>query len=73
MANPAITFNRKTKTEMKVWKNHNTLDLFKIRSHFAFPDNQRIATNNAASTQPPKELVNMYNYLAKDYENVHRG
>jgi cysteine desulfurase/selenocysteine lyase len=30
-------------------------------------------TNNAASTQPPRELVELYRSLAPGYENVHRG
>ena len=29
--------------------------------------------NNAASTQPPRELVTLYQSLAPGYENVHRG
>ena len=33
----------------------------------------RIVTNNAASTQPPRELVALYQSLAPGYENVHRG
>jgi cysteine desulfurase/selenocysteine lyase len=44
-----------------------------IRSHFAFPGLGRIVTNNAASTQPPRELVALYASLAPGYENVHRG
>jgi cysteine desulfurase/selenocysteine lyase len=44
-----------------------------IREHFAFPRLGRIVTNNAASTQPPRELLALYNSLAPGYENVHRG
>ena len=33
----------------------------------------RIVTNNAASTQPPNELLALYQSLAPGYENVHRG
>ncbi|HEY2239649.1 MAG TPA: aminotransferase class V-fold PLP-dependent enzyme [Streptosporangiaceae bacterium] len=49
------------------------LDVPAIRSHFAFPDLGRVVTNNAASTQPPRELVALYQSLAPGYENVHRG
>lgn len=56
-----------------VQKKIETLDISAIRSHFLFPETRRIVTNNAASTQPPKELLNLYTELAKDYENVHRG
>jgi cysteine desulfurase/selenocysteine lyase len=49
------------------------LDVRAIRRHFAFPKAGRIATNNAASTQPPEELVELYRSLAPGYENVHRG
>ena len=34
-----------------------TLDVAAIRQHFAFPATGRIVTNNAASTQPPRELL----------------
>ena len=33
------------------------LDVDRVRSHFAFPDLGRVVTNNAASTQPPRELL----------------
>ena len=49
------------------------LDVQAIRSHFAFPELGRVVTNNAASTQPPRELVALYQSLAPGYENVHRG
>jgi cysteine desulfurase/selenocysteine lyase len=49
------------------------LDVHAIRRHFTFPDLGRIVTNNAASTQPPRELVALYRSLAPGYENVHRG
>ena len=49
------------------------LDVPAIRSHFTFPELGRIVTNNAASTQPPRELVALYQSLAPGYENVHRG
>ena len=49
------------------------LDVPAIRSHFTFPGRGRIVTNNAASTQPPRELTELYRSLAPGYENVHRG
>jgi cysteine desulfurase/selenocysteine lyase len=49
------------------------LDVRAIRRHFTFPALGRIVTNNAASTQPPRELVALYQSLAGGYENVHRG
>ena len=48
-------------------------DIEAIRRHFVFPDAGRIVTNNAASTQPPRELLALYHALAPQYENVHRG
>lgn len=44
-----------------------------VRRHFLFPGRGRIALNNAASTQPPRELLSLYASLGPDYENVHRG
>ncbi len=49
------------------------LDIRAIRKHFTFPAAGRVVTNNAASTQPPRELVDLYRSLAPLYENVHRG
>jgi cysteine desulfurase / selenocysteine lyase len=49
------------------------LDVQAIRRHFTFPRHGRIVTNNAASTQPPCELLALYQELAPHYENVHRG
>jgi selenocysteine lyase/cysteine desulfurase len=49
------------------------VDVHAIREHFAFPRLGRIVTNNAASTQPPGELLALYQSLAPGYENVHRG
>jgi cysteine desulfurase / selenocysteine lyase len=49
------------------------LDVQAIREHFAFSRLGRIVTNNAASTQPPDELLALYQSLAPGYENVHRG
>jgi cysteine desulfurase/selenocysteine lyase len=49
------------------------LDVHAIRKHFLFPGVGRIATNNAASTQPPARAADLYGALAPQYENVHRG
>jgi cysteine desulfurase / selenocysteine lyase len=49
------------------------VDVQAIRNHFTFPELGRIVTNNAASTQPPDELLGLYRSLAAGYENVHRG
>ena len=48
-------------------------DLNAIRSHFVFPAHGRVVTNNAASTQPPRALLALYQSLAPAYDNVHRG
>ncbi len=48
-------------------------DIEAIRDHFVFPQTGRTVTNNAASTQPPRELLGLYRSLAPQYENVHRG
>ena len=53
--------------------NPGPVDVRAIRRHFTFPQLGRIVTNNAASTQPPRELVALYQSLAPGYENVHRG
>jgi cysteine desulfurase/selenocysteine lyase len=44
-----------------------------VRRHFLFSGSGRVVTNNAASTQPPRELVDLFRTLSRDYENVHRG
>src|SRR5690349_17088365 len=49
------------------------LDVRAIRGHFVFPGLGRVVTNNAASTQPPAELLALYGSLGPGYENVHRG
>lgn len=49
------------------------LDVRAVRRHFAFPKAGRVVTNNAASTQPPRELLELYASLGPGYENVHRG
>jgi cysteine desulfurase / selenocysteine lyase len=49
------------------------VEVHSVRRHFAFPESGRIVTNNAASTQPPVELLALYRSLGSGYENVHRG
>ena len=49
------------------------VDVEAIRGHFTFPKSGRIVTNNAASTQPPRELLALCQSLAPGYDNVHRG
>src|SRR5205823_11588129 len=44
-----------------------------VRTHCTFPEHGRIPANNAASTQPPRELLALYQSRAPGYENVHRG
>ena len=39
-------------------------DVQAIRRHFTFGEAGRTATNNAASTQPPRELLALYRSLA---------
>ena len=51
----------------------NLLDVQAIRSHFDFLGRGRLVTNNAASTQPRRELLPLYRSLGPRYENVHRG
>jgi cysteine desulfurase/selenocysteine lyase len=48
-------------------------DVDSVRSHFVFPTTGRIVTNNAASTQPARELLELIDELAPHYDNVHRG
>jgi len=48
-------------------------DIEAIRAHFEFPQTGRVVTNNAASTQPPRALIDQFRLLAPHYENVHRG
>jgi cysteine desulfurase/selenocysteine lyase len=50
-----------------------TLNIAAVRKHFPAIAKGRIVTNNAASTQPPRKLAELYASLAPDYENVHRG
>jgi len=49
------------------------IEVERVRRHFLFPESRRVVTNNAASTQPPRELLDLFRSLAPDYENVHRG
>jgi cysteine desulfurase/selenocysteine lyase len=49
------------------------LDVPAVRSHFDFVATGRVVTNNAATTQPPRELLELYRDLVPWYDNVHRG
>ena len=49
------------------------LDVAAIRAHFDFVATGRVPTNNAASTQPPRALLDLYRQLTPWYDNVHRG
>ncbi len=49
------------------------LDVRRIRRSFDFASTDRVVTNNAATTQPPRELLDLYRELVPGYENVHRG
>lgn len=49
------------------------VDVDRVRSHFDFPRAGRVVTNNAATTQAPRDLLELYARLAADYDNVHRG
>ena len=49
------------------------LDVHRIREQFDLSRSGRIVTNNAASTQPPRQLLDLYRSLVPSYENVHRG
>jgi cysteine desulfurase/selenocysteine lyase len=45
-----------------------TFDVTEVRSHFDFPTTDRLVTNNAATTQPPRELIQLFARLAPTYE-----
>ncbi len=42
------------------------LDVRAVRKHFDFPRLGRVVTNNAASTQPPRELLALYQSRQSD-------
>jgi cysteine desulfurase / selenocysteine lyase len=65
--------DRRLETEGVTAMDAPELDIDRIRSHFDFVGAGRVVTNNAASTQPPRELVDLYQRLVPWYENVHRG
>jgi cysteine desulfurase/selenocysteine lyase len=65
----AMTFDGAGSDPMRA----DPLDVRAIRGHFVFPELGRVVTNNAASTQPPGELLALYGSLGPGYENVHRG
>lgn len=50
------------------------MELSRVRGHFpAIVEGKRICMNNAATTQIPRELLDMSRRLYLEYENVHRG
>ena len=49
------------------------LDVERVRSHFDFPRTGRVVTNNAATSQVPRELIELYGRISPWYESVHRG
>jgi len=49
------------------------IDTEKIRKFFPAIKAGRIISNNAASTQPPIQLLNLLDDLVVQYDNVHRG
>ena len=49
------------------------VEVERVRAAFDFPRTGRVVTNNAATTQPPGALLDLYRRLTADYENVHRG
>src|SRR6185436_3791638 len=49
------------------------LDVERVRSHFDFPGTGRVVTNNAATSQTPRELIDLYRTLSPWYESIHRG
>src|SRR5512138_2882350 len=59
-------------SQTATWERH-AMDVNRIRSHFDFPRTGRVVTNNAATTQPPRELVDLHRSLLPWYDNVHRG
>ena len=48
-------------------------DVERVRSHFDFPGTGRVVTNNAATSQTPRELIDLYRTLSPWYESIHRG
>jgi cysteine desulfurase / selenocysteine lyase len=60
-------------TRARAGAGQSPFDVERLRSHFDFARTGRVVTNNAASTQPPRELVELYRGLVPGYENVHRG
>ena len=48
-------------------------DVERVRSHFDFPGTGRVVTNNAATSQTPRELIDLFRTLSPWYESVHRG
>ena len=53
--------------------NAEPVDVHAVREHFAFPKLGRIVTNNAASTQPPDELLALYQSWRPDMKTCTGG
>jgi cysteine desulfurase/selenocysteine lyase len=49
------------------------LDVARLRTHFDFPGTGRVVTNNAATSQTPRELLDVFRRITPQYEGVHRG
>src|SRR5262245_45597929 len=69
---PAVRLPRRS-DQSQVHMSDMPIDVAAVRKHFLFPRSRQVVTNNAASTQPPRELIDLYRALSPDYENVHRG
>ena len=41
-----------------------TFDVTEVRSHLDFPTTDRVVTNHATTTQPPRELIQLFARLA---------
>ncbi len=59
--------------EIEAREARHQLDLDRIRGHFDFVGRGRIVTNNAATTQSPRQLIELLAELVPGYESVHRG
>jgi cysteine desulfurase / selenocysteine lyase len=71
---PGLSSPTRTRADLQPSTNGTSaIDVAAVRKHFLFPRSRTIVTNNAASTQPPRELVELYRALSPHYESVHRG
>ena len=60
-------------SETDAGESRTPVDVERIRDHFDFVGRDRIVTNNAATTQSPRQLVELLAELVPGYESVHRG